>query len=130
VSREFLPGRFLHLTRAISGGSSPSGPRRGRGTASAGCRNMTNGAAMRRPDIRSVLGFLTLALIGASCGGGTLSPAPDAAADVPPNVCANVGCARRPCAAPAARRRAVAAAARPASATAISSAPIRGATRP
>ena len=37
---------------------------------------------------------------------------------------------RRPCAASAARRRAVAATARPASATAISSAPTRGATRP
>jgi hypothetical protein len=38
--------------------------------------NMTNGAAMRRTDIRSVLGFLTLALIGAACG-GSLAPAPD-----------------------------------------------------
>jgi hypothetical protein len=41
--------------------------------------NMTNGAAMPRTDFRSVLGFLTLALIGAACG-GSLAPAPDAGA--------------------------------------------------
>jgi hypothetical protein len=57
---------------------------------------MTNGAAMHRTDQRSVLGFLTLALIGVACGGGTLAPAADAAADVPPNACANVGCAAPP----------------------------------
>ena len=50
---------------------------------------------MRRTDIRSVLGFLTVALIGASCG-GSLTPQADAGPDVPPNVCANVGCAAPP----------------------------------
>jgi Kunitz/Bovine pancreatic trypsin inhibitor domain len=56
---------------------------------------MANGAAMRRTDLRSVLGFLTLALIGAACG-GSLMPAPDAGTDVPPNVCAHAGCAAPP----------------------------------
>jgi hypothetical protein len=50
---------------------------------------------MRRTDIRSILGFLTLAVIGASCG-GSLTPQPDAGSDAPPNVCANAGCAAPP----------------------------------
>jgi hypothetical protein len=44
---------------------------------------------------RTNLGFLILALIGAACG-GSLAPSPDAAVDVPPNVCANAGCAAPP----------------------------------
>ncbi len=51
---------------------------------------------MRCTDTRSVLGFLTLALIGVACGSSTLAPAADAAADLPPNTCANVGCAAPP----------------------------------
>ena len=50
---------------------------------------------MGRTDIRPVLGFLTLALIGAACG-GSLAPALDAAPDVPPNVCAHTGCGAPP----------------------------------
>ena len=50
---------------------------------------------MRCTDIRSVLGFLTLALIGVACS-GSLTPQPDAAPDVPPNVCAHAGCAAPP----------------------------------
>jgi hypothetical protein len=57
---------------------------------------MATAAAMRRTDIYLVLGFLTLALIGVACSGGSLVPAADAAADVPPNACANVGCAAPP----------------------------------
>ena len=45
--------------------------------------------------VRSIVGFLTLALIDVACG-SSLTPAFDAAADVPPNACANAGCAAPP----------------------------------
>jgi hypothetical protein len=49
----------------------------------------------RAVRVRSILGFLTLSLTGVACG-SSLTPATDAAADVPPNVCANAGCAAPP----------------------------------
>ena len=86
---------------------------------------------MRRADIRSVLGFLTLALIGVACSGGSLDAAGRRRAGCPAERLRQRGLRR---AAAVQRRlhgdvRLLQLLARR-NATAISSAPIRGATRP